>query len=99
MRYHDVVLDRLSEVSAMSLVRYLVTICILLAAIVPAGAQYRKSFPLPTPGIPGSLGVNIHFNDARPGEMDQLAAAGFKWIRIDLSWGGIERTRGSYDFA
>ncbi|MCW3055038.1 MAG: hypothetical protein JWN14_4208, partial [Chthonomonadales bacterium] len=62
-------------------------------------AQYRDKYPLPSGTIPDVLGVNIHFNDPRPGEMEQLAAAGFKWVRQDFTWAGIEREKGRYDFA
>ena len=54
---------------------------------------------LPPPVVPDCLGVNIHFTDPKPGEMEMLATAGFKWVRMDFSWGGNERKRGEYDFA
>ena len=58
----------------------------------------------PHPSIPpigslSGLGINIHFTDPRHGEMEMLAAAGFKWIRNDLAWGGTEREKGKYDFS
>lgn len=68
---------------------------ILWAMTVPgAGAQ----IPL-QPTVPESLGVNIHFTDARPGEMEMLAATGMRWIRMDLIWTNTERQRGQYDFS
>lgn len=54
---------------------------------------------LPSPTVPDGLGVNIHFTDPRPGEMEMLAAAGFRWVRMDFAWGGTEKERGRYDFA
>src|SRR4051794_12065442 len=55
---------------------------------------------LPRPGVvPDGLGVNIHFTDPRPGEMEMLAGAGFRFVRMDFGWGGTERNRGEYDFA
>ncbi|MCW1735065.1 cellulase family glycosylhydrolase [Anaerorudis cellulosivorans] len=51
------------------------------------------------PVIPQGFGVNIHFTDARPGEMEMLAAAGVKWIRMDFTWDATERERGNYDFS
>ena len=51
------------------------------------------------PSVPGGLGVNIHFTDPRPGEMEMLAAAGFRWIRMDFGWEGTERKKGRYDFS
>ncbi len=79
-------------------------ICVVLWMLLWAGAvhagpnSYRQQFPLPSPSVPGSLGVNIHFTTPRPGEVAQLAGAGFKWIRLDFFWAGIERERGKYDF-
>jgi hypothetical protein len=31
--------------------------------------------------------------------MEMLAGAGFRWVRMDLNWGGTERERGKYDFS
>jgi len=49
--------------------------------------------------IPKGLGVNIHFTDPKPGEIEMLAAGGFEIVRMDFGWGGIERKKGEYDFA
>lgn len=54
---------------------------------------------LPPPVIPDCLGVNIHFTDPKPGELEMLAAAGFKWVRMDFGWAGTERVKGEYDFS
>ena len=43
--------------------------------------------------------MNIHFTDPKPGEMEMLAAAGFKWVRMDFTWAATERTKGEYDFS
>src|ERR1051326_4205475 len=83
----------------MRLERFLVILTLTLLSLAPAAAQYRRKFPLPAPGVPGSLGVNIHFTDPRQGAMEQLAAAGFRWIRMDFTWGGGERVKGEYNFA
>jgi hypothetical protein len=48
--------------------------------------------------IPPGLGVNIHFTDPKPGEMKMIAAAGFRWVRMDFKWDVTERERGRYDF-
>lgn len=78
---------------------------IFLSAILPPGiaaepsqASLRGLLPL-NPAVPEGLGVNIHFTDARPGEMEMLAAGGFTWIRMDLSWSGTEKIKGEYDFS
>jgi len=54
---------------------------------------------LPGSTVPEGLGVNIHFIDPRPGEMEMLAAAGFRWVRMDFAWEGTEREKGVYDFS
>ena len=45
------------------------------------------------------LGVNIHFSDARPGQLDMLAAAGFYLVRIDFLWSEKEKRPVVYDFS
>ncbi|MGH9404507.1 MAG: beta-1,4-xylanase [Terriglobia bacterium] len=51
------------------------------------------------PPIPENLGVNIHFTDPQPGEMKELAAGGFRWVRMDLNWAGTETVKGQYNFS
>ncbi len=63
-----------------------------------ASAQAAHPPQLP-PTLRGAPGVNIHFTHARDGEMQELASAGFKWVRMDFGWGGIEREKGQYNFA
>lgn len=67
-----------------------------LGACVSASAE-RPRFPPPLV-VPEALGVNIHFTDPKPGEMEMLAGAGFRWVRMDFNWGGTERKAGEYDF-
>ena len=50
-------------------------------------------------GLMPGLGVNIHFTDPQPGEMKMIAAAGFRWVRMDFKWDATERERGQYDFS
>jgi hypothetical protein len=57
---------------------------------LPSAAQ-----PLATEG----LGVNIHFTEAKPGELKMIADAGFRWVRMDFVWEVTERERGRYDFS
>jgi len=71
----------------------------LLLQIVPAAFAAGPHPSIPPPVIPDCLGVNIHFTDPKPGEMEMLAAAGFKWVRMDFVWAGTERKRGEYDFS
>jgi len=72
----------------------------LLALIVAWPVLAALPHPaLPSAVVPDGLGVNIHFTDARPGELDMLAGAGFRWVRMDFFWGGTERRPGVYDFS
>lgn len=76
-----------------------------LAADVPAtgdGAHAARPATRPSgpgwasPVLPDGLGVNIHFTDPKAGEMEMLAG-GFRIVRMDFGWGGIERKAGEYD--
>jgi hypothetical protein len=49
------------------------------------------------PAIPNGFGVNIHFT-GEPRDLDMIAKAGFKFIRMDLTWSGVERVKGVHDF-
>jgi hypothetical protein len=80
--------------------RQIVAFLTLLVAFVygPAGSAGELGLSL-RPAVPEGLGCNIHFTDAKPGEMQMLADGGFTWVRMDFSWGGTERTKGEYDFS
>jgi polysaccharide biosynthesis protein PslG len=68
----------------------------IIGLALPAGAA--PDVPaLPNPTIPSGFGVNIHFTRNNH-ELDLVAKAGFKLIRMDLSWSAVEKTRGVYDF-
>jgi hypothetical protein len=49
--------------------------------------------------VTDGLGVNIHFTEARSGELKMLSDAGFRWVRMDFKWDETEKTRGVYDFS
>ncbi len=68
-------------------------VSIAMASFARAGAEIPKLV------VPDGAGVNIHFTDAQPGELEMLKAAGFKWIRMDFSWAAMEKQTGVYDFA
>jgi hypothetical protein len=61
--------------------------------------SYRERFPLPDATVPSGWGVNIHFTDPQPGEMEKMAALGIKWVRMDLFWSHVEKEKGKYDFS
>ncbi len=69
-------------------------ICVILGlATCPCTAAVQ----LPALTVPNGFGVNIHFRD-QPRDLDLIADAGFKFIRMDLTWEAIERKKGVYDF-
>jgi hypothetical protein len=68
--------------------------CLALAA---AAAPCSAAGALPQLRVPDGFGVNIHFT-GQPRDLDLIAEAGFKFIRMDLSWSGIERQKGVYNF-
>ena len=51
------------------------------------------------PPIPEGFGVDIHFLQPLPGELQMIKDAGFRWVRIDLLWSQIEKKPGAYDFS
>ncbi len=53
---------------------------------------------IPTTRISDAFGINIHFTNPRPGVMRMIAAAGFRWVRMDFVWSNTERIKGRYDF-
>lgn len=71
----------------------------LLCLPTDAMAQRAPFSAFPSTVLPDPWGVNIHFTDPKPGEMEMLAAGGFRWIRMDFGWNGIEKEKGKYDFS
>ncbi|HEX4121676.1 MAG TPA: cellulase family glycosylhydrolase [Verrucomicrobiae bacterium] len=53
---------------------------------------------IPPPVIPAGVGVNIHFVEGNEKDLDLIAAAGFKFVRMDFSWEGTEPKAGAYDW-
>ena len=72
---------------------------IIVVVFVPAIHVFAQKPILSTGIIPDGFGYNIHFIDAKAGEMEMLADAGATVIRTDFSWGGLEREKGVYDFS
>lgn len=67
---------------------------LLLAGVT--GLQAAEKWPR---DATGGSGVNIHFTDAKPGELEMIQAAGFKHLRMDFTWDSTEKQRGVYDFS
>ncbi len=78
-------------------------LCFLLVGLVLFSSLVFASEPCTVPHssepLDDAFGVNIDFTDPRPGEMKMLAAAGFRWVRMDLKWDATETESGRYDFA
>ncbi len=68
----------------------------LLSCLAALAAQAAD---LPDLVLPQGVGVNIHFTRGHERDLDLIAAAGFKFIRMDFGWGGTERKRGEYNWA
>jgi hypothetical protein len=66
------------------------SVCLLSCAAFADG--------LPEPVLPAGVSVNIHFSSGHERDLDLIAAAGFKWVREDLSWAATERQKGQYDW-
>lgn len=45
------------------------------------------------------IGVNIHFDKPNIEEVSKLHKAGFEIVRMDLSWEGVEKKKGIYNFS
>lgn len=74
-------------------------VALMALAAIGFAAPASANSALPDSVVPEGLGVNIHFTDPAPGEMAMLAAGGFRWVRMDFGWEGIEREPGRYDFS
>jgi hypothetical protein len=72
---------------------------IISADRLPDSCRNAWTSGLDPVGFPQGAGVNIHFTEARPGEIKMIADAGFRWVRMDFIWDLTEKERGRYDFS
>jgi len=70
----------------------------LLAGLVFSGLTSLAG-EIPDLILPAGVGVNIHFTRGHERDLDLIAAANFKFIRMDFSWGAIEQKKGIYDWS
>jgi hypothetical protein len=70
---------------------------ICAVGLLAAGVSSAKT-GLPDFKIPDCLGVNIHFTGRQDKQVEKIAEAGFRFIRMDFAWSGIETRKGEYDF-
>ena len=68
----------------------------LLFSLVLAATAFGAD--LPDLVLPEGVGVNIHFTRGHERDLDLIAAAGFKFVRMDFGWGGTERKPGEYQW-
>lgn len=60
----------------------------------------RQGALLPAnPPFESSLGVSVHADQIRDGGLARASELGFGWIRTDLSWDKVEKTKGVFDFS
>src|SRR5262249_9148647 len=69
-----------------------------IAFLASVFATILTAADLPELVLPQGVGVNIHFVRGHERDLDLIAAAGFKFIRMDFGWGGIERKQGEYNW-
>lgn len=82
-----------NDIALMKLkILWAVSVTLLAANHSPAGA-------LPELVLPAGMGVNIHFTRGHERDLDLIAAAGFRWVRMDFVWAGIEQRAGEYDWS
>jgi hypothetical protein len=83
--------------------RSIAFVCLLTIGFSACALKAQPPPPWPSdasaPAFPEALGVNIHFTDPDPGELKMLAAAGFRWVRMDFVWQRTEPEKGKYDFS
>jgi len=65
-------------------------------ALICGFALMSRSDDIPPAVIPAGVGVNIHFVTGHKGDLDLIAAAGFRFVRMDFGWSAIESKKGEY---
>jgi len=73
--------------------------CKAVLLLVLVGTSPALAADLPEPMLPQGVGVNIHFTRGHEKDLDLIAAAGFKVVRMDFTWSAIERKKGEYDWS
>jgi polysaccharide biosynthesis protein PslG len=71
----------------------------LICALMIMWISSALAADLPELVLPAGMGVNIHFVKGHERDLDLIAAAGFKFIRMDFGWHGIERKKGEYNWS
>lgn len=71
----------------------LMCLCVWLSPLILTAAD------LPTSMLPDGVGVNIHFTKGHERDLDLIAAAGFRFVRMDFGWESTEHQKGEYDWS
>lgn len=96
---------RLNRVTDYMTLRFALVLLIFLLSLVNSADRTPNNctgawlLGSTAPNLVNGLGVNIHFTDPRPGEIQMIADAGFRWVRMDFKWDATERERSRYDFS
>ena len=69
--------------------------CVLMALLPLLGSGAE----IPEAVLPAGVGVNIHFVTGQEKDLDLIAAAGFRFVRMDFHWEAIEPRKGDYNWA
>ncbi len=67
-------------------------------AAAPIDPASTSGTAIPNTGLLSNLGANIHFTTDDTA-LNVIQSAGFKWVRMDLVWDGVEKQPGVYDFS
>lgn len=70
-----------------------------LALLLMAPWYATQAASLPAPAMANSPGVQIHFTRGNTQDLDMIAAAGAKVVRMDFKWDAIETQKGVYNWA
>jgi polysaccharide biosynthesis protein PslG len=79
-------------------IRIFLFLSVIIIAIAKPQLMKITSRGIPDSAVPMGLGVNIHFVEPQARDIDMIATAGFKFIRMDFDWDRIENKKGEYDF-
>lgn len=71
-------------------------ILLLLWLLMPCAATAAQLPPLT---LPEGVGINIHFTRGHERDLDMIADAGIKVVRMDFKWAATERFKGVYDWS
>jgi hypothetical protein len=81
---------------SLHLIEMKTTCRIFLSFLIPFVVRASE---IPDAVIPNGVGVNIHFVTGHERDLDLIAAAGFKVVRMDFAWTAIEKQKGKYDWS